>query len=419
MNLLANGRHLLQEHILLLAGIIIIIAFYSGRGIRTFKLPSLIGFILLGVVMGPSLLHIINDPVKFKLSFITDIALGFVALSIGIELSFTTLKRFGWGIISVILVESLAAFIVVLAGVYFLTGDLALALIFAAIAPASAPAGTVAIIHEYRAKGPLTKALYAVVGFDDGLGVIIFGFAAAIARSILLAETGTASPGFIAMMQAPFLEIILGLVVGITVSWLFSLLARRLSETSDVAILVFGMVLLLTGICQVLHLSLILTNMVAGLLIVNTQPERLISNIKARLPDLMPLLFILFFTLAGANLHISQIPALGILGVVYMITRTTGLMGGSYLGALIGKADPLIRKYVGMGILSQAGLAIGLALIVVHEFGGLGALGANGMTHGARIGATVLTTITATCIIFEIVGPILTKIALKKAGEIQ
>ena len=126
----------------------------------------------------------------------------------------------------------------------------------------------------------------------------------------------------------------------------------------------------------------------------------------------MPLLFVSFFALAGANLHINQLPSLGLLGLVYVICRTSGLMGGAWIGARVGKLEEKIQKYLGMGILSQAGVAIGLALIVKSEFGEYG-------EKGDALGVTVLTSVTATCIFFELIGPILTKIALTKAGEIK
>ena len=127
----------------------------------------------------------------------------------------------------------------------------------------------------------------------------------------------------------------------------------------------------------------------------------------------------LFFSLAGANLHIAALPSLGVLGIVYAAGRSVGLIGGARIGATIGKVNDMIRRYLGLGILSQAGVAIGLALIVKHEFGSLGPLTADGVHRGEVLGATVITTITATCIFFEIIGPILTKYALGKAGELN
>jgi Kef-type K+ transport system membrane component KefB len=386
---------------------------------KIFKLPSIIGYMLLGVALGPSLIHLITDDLAPDLGFISHIALGFVALSIGLELKISHLKRLGKGIILIILYESFGAFLVVFAVIFMLTGDLALSLLFAAIAPASAPAGTVAVIQEYKAKGPLTKALYAVVGFDDGLGIIIFGFASAFAQSILHHEAGDAGLSLMATILYPLKEVVLSVIVGIALAVLICFLIRRLKYATDIFILIFGFVFIGCGICELLGLSEILTIMVVGLVIINTQAESLAVKIQNELGQIMPLIFILFFTLAGANLRVNEIPALGILGICYILGRSAGLIIGSRLGGIAGKVEKKITNWIGLGILSQAGVAIGLSLLVKQEFAGIGKLLPEGITRGDSIGITVITTVTASCIFFEIIGPILTRIALQKAGEIN
>src|SRR6056297_2774270 len=199
---------------LLAVGIMTMAGLYFGKVTKYVKLPSIIGFMLVGVLLGPSLFNMLNEHMQNNLGFITEVALGFVAISIGLELKMTTLKQQGIAIIVIIITESLLAFTLVTLGVYWFTGDLALSLIFGAIAPASAPAGTVAIIQEYKARGSLTKALYSVVGFDDGLGIIIFGFAAAIAKNMLLAQTGEISGHFWMMLWHPFREILFSILFG-------------------------------------------------------------------------------------------------------------------------------------------------------------------------------------------------------------
>ncbi len=397
--------------VLLVVGIMTLAGLYLGKVTKYVKLPSIIGFMLVGVLLGPSLFNLISNSMQNKLDFITEVALGFVAISIGLELKMSTLKQQGISIVVIIITESLLAFTLVTLAMYWLTNDLALSLIFGAIAPASAPAGTVAIIQEYKARGSLTKALYSVVGFDDGLGIIIFGFAAAISKSLVEQATGAHAESFLTLITPPLVEVALSLFVGVVMALFFVFLARRLSSKRDLFILLFAIVFIVSGLSGPLHLSLILTNMVLGFVIVNTQANSLIKKIEDELSNVMPLLFVLFFVLAGANLHVAALPSLGLLGVVYIVSRIIGLAGGASLGATISKAEPKLRKYLGLGILSQAGVAIGLALIVKHEFSGLG-------EWGAEIGSTVITTVTATCIFFELIGPILTKIGLQKAGEI-
>lgn len=393
-------------------GIMIILAFYTGKSMKWIKLPTIIGFMIIGAILGPSVFNIIDDEFQHKLTFITDIALGFVALGIGLELSFKSLKKQGAGIIIVIFAESFAAFFVVTGLIYAFTKDLPLALIFGSIAPASDPAGTVAIIQEYKSKGPLTNALYSVVGFDDALGIIIFGFAAAFAKSLLGQEMGIDTGSILQLISTPLIEVGLSLVVGCVVSFLFSILSRKLSKNRDLFILLFGFILISSGLCKILNLSVILTNMVFGIVIVNTQKFTLIEKLHDELKKLMPLLFILFFTLAGANLHINAIPSLGLIGLLYFISRGTGLIGGAKIGSYLGRLPKNIKKYLGLGILSQAGVAISLGLVVKSDFAEFGA-------HGMQIGYTVITTVTVTSILFTIIGPILTKVALSKSGEIK
>jgi Kef-type K+ transport system membrane component KefB len=197
---------------------------------------------------------------------------------------------------------------------------------------------------------------------------------------------------------------------------LFYRLVRRLQSARDILIVVFGVILVCTGLSIRWHLSLIFTNMVVGFVLANARHESLLNRVTSPLLEVMPLLFVLFFCLAGAHLQLSTLPALGAIGVVYIIGRSAGLIGGARLGAKFGHVEEKVKKYVGLGILSQAGVAIGLSLIVKHEFTQLDAR--YHLPHAVEIGSSVLATITATCIFFEIIGPILTKVALKKAGEI-
>ena len=397
---------------LAILGLSVVAAIYLGRLVRKIGLPSLIGYMLLGTIVGVSVLGLLNDDSVDKLDFVTEIALGFVAFTIGSELSIRSLAKLGKGIILVILAESFLAFLAVAFFVYILTGDLPLSLIFGALAPASAPAGTVAVIQEYRARGKLTKALYAVVGFDDGLAIIIFGFAAAAARRLLQSEVSPVTGDFLSAVKQPLFELGLSLLVGLVVGVLFTILIRRFKSANEIPALIFGFIALAVGISIHYNLSLILTCMMLGFVLANMTSASIVRNVVGQLRSFMPLLFILFFFLAGAHLRLSVLPSLGLLGLVYVMSRTAGLMGGAWLGATLGRTDPVIRKYVGFGILSQAGVAIGLSLIVKQQLSALGSI------HALDIGTAVITTITATSVIFELVGPVTAKFALSRAGEI-
>ena len=399
-------------NMLAVVGLTILVAYYAGHLARRGRLPSLIGYMILGVVLGSSGLGVLDSVRVERLGFLTELALGFVALSIGMELSLRTLKHLGRSIVFIILAESFGAFLLVTLAIYLVTGDAALALIFGAMAPASAPAGTVAVIQECRARGSLTQALYAVVGFDDGLAIVIFGFAAALAKSLLSHEAALADGGMVSGLLTAARELGLSLCVGGVLGLALGALLQRIREKRDLLVLVFAAVLVGAGLSVQWHLSLILTNMVMGFVLVNRQRSDLVHDVAAQLLGIMPLLFIPFFCLAGAHLRMSALPALGLVGAVYIVARSCGLVGGAWVGATLGRAEAKLRKYVGFGILSQAGVAIGLSLVIARDFAEIGT------AHAQRISASVLTTVAATCIFFEIVGPILAREALRRAGEI-
>ena len=405
--------------VLLVTGGTTLLGFYLGKSMKYLKLPSIVGCMIIGMILGPSFLNIMTDSLQENLSFITELALGFVALSIGLELSIKSLKNQGIGIVAVIFAESFGAFLVVAAGVYVLTKNAPLALIIGSLAPASDPAGTIAVIKEYKTRGELTKALYAVTGFDDGLAIIIFGFAASMAKMLMM-KNGESI--FIDLLE-PLKEIVFSFIVGLIISGVITFLIRKLKNTSDVLILVFACVMITNGISTLLHLSLILTNMIIGITIINTQKQEIVHKLEEQLSNIMPLFFVLFFAIAGAHLHVAVLPAMGILGIVYITGRALGLIGGAYLGGFVGNLPEEVRKNVGLGILCQAGVAIGLALIIKQDFAGLGPMTRNAagkLVHmGDYIGSTSITLVAATSIFFLVVGPICAKIALVKGGEIK
>ncbi|MFQ5867397.1 MAG: cation:proton antiporter [bacterium] len=391
---------------LLIIGSILIIGIIGAALVRRIKLPSVAGWLIIGVILGPSVLKLISPELLDELGFISDIALGLIGVIIGLEITIGTLKKLGSGIISIILFESFGAFLLVLLGVYLLTHNLPLSLIFASLAPASAPAGTVAVLDEYKAKGPLTKALLVTVGADDALAIMIFVFASSYAKILISGE----KLSVLVTIGKPLLEIILAVGIGGTIGWALGFFSQKIRTDEVLLPVSLGAILICVGLSKLMHFSLILANVVGGIILVNTFP-RISIRISKNLESFIPPLYVCFFALAGAHLDLKLLLTLGVLGVVYTVCRSGGLIGGARIGAIIGKEPPVIKKYLGFGILSQAGVAVGLAYLVVREFVPLGAV-------GKGIATLAITTIAATTIIFEIIGPIGTKFAITKAGEI-
>ncbi len=387
-------------------GIAILLGFIGGKISNKVKFPAVIGYILAGLLLGPSFLNLFHEAFLENLGLISDLTLGLVAFIIGSELRLGILRNVGKGILVIILAESLFAFFAVFALIYVLTHKLYLALLFGAMAPASAPAGTVVVLQEYKAKGPLTNALLAVVGLDDGLAILIYAFAAALARISI----SSAHVSLGAAVGAPLLEIAGALVLGGVLGLVLAVAAKKIVSKQELLILTLAAVFLCVGLSNMFHFSLILSNLAFGMIIANTY-LRTSRRAYDAIHGIAPPLYVLFFVLAGAHLQIRLLPAMGLIGVLYIIGRSLGLIGGAWFGATVSGAHENIRKYLGLGILSQAGVAIGLALLVGREFADMNDV-------GKEVSRLVINTIAATTIFFEIVGPLTTRFAITRAGEI-
>ncbi len=394
--------------LLFLIGTAIFLGFAGGKIFNKIKFPAVVGYIVVGIFLGPSLFNIFSIKLVDKMGILSDFALGLVAFSIGNELRIGVLRKMGMGIISIILAESLGAFLIVGLGVYFLTHELYIALIFGALAVASAPAGTWIVLREYKARGPLTNTTLAVVGLDDGLAIIIYGFAAGIAR-VLIEHKDKLSiqNSFIWPLMESGGAIILGVIIGAVLIYIM----RKLHDKDDYFKLSIAGIMVCTGLANIFHLSVILANLFLGLTMANIF---LMTSRKAveSVSKLAPTVYIVFFVLAGAHLQIGLLPKMGLLGLIYIVGRIIGKLSGAYLGTTLAKAEEKVRKYLGLALLSQAGVAVGLAILVGRTFGQMG-------PEGAYLAKLAINTIAATTIIFEIIGPITTKIAITKAGEIN
>lgn len=391
---------------ILFLGIIIIVGYIGGKLSNRFKFPAVIGYLLAGLLLGPSVLNILKIEHIHQMGLISDIALGVVAFTIGSELRIGVLRKLGKGIVTVVFTESFFAFFAVLALVYFFTHKIYIALLLAAMAPASAPAGTVVVLQENKAKGPLTNALLTVVGLDDGLAIMIYAFAACMAKIAISQEHMQIKE----MIGRPVIEILGAIILGSLLGLILNFFIRRMRAKTEILIAAIGFVFVCSGLANFFNFSLILANLALGMLIANTflKGSRRAYEV---LYFVTPPLYILFFVLAGAHLQLSYLPKIGVIGLLYIIGRSFGLISGAWFGATIMKMHKNIRKYLGLGILSQAGVAIGLSIMVGREFSNLNDI-------GNQVATLVINTVAGTTIFFELVGPLTTKFAIKMAGEI-
>jgi len=256
------------------------------------------------------------------------------------------------------------------------------------------------VVREYKAKGKFTDILLGVVAIDDAWCLIVFALSLAISKVISL----HISNGFIfrAILTA-LIEILGTFILGGLTSFLITFFSKYLKTQTELLIYTLGVVFLNTGLALHLHLSVLLANMFLGAVLVNLNRESF--KFFDILKSIDSPLYLLFFVLAGVNLEINLLTKIGIIGIIYIVFRIIGKVSGSFLGGYMGKVDPQIKKYIGLGLLPQAGVALGCALMAKDSF--------------PQIGGIPFSTIVATTVVYELIGPACTRLALKKAGELK
>ena len=384
-------------NVLLLIGIAMAAGLLVSRAARAVKLPNVTAFLVAGLIIGPCVAGIISKEQAASLGVISEAALGFIAYAIGGEFKLSYLKKIGKAPLTITAFQGLATAVCVDAGLILLGFDVPLSLLLGAIALATAPAATLMVVRQYKAHGPVTQMLLPVVAMDDALGLMVFSVSASVAQGMLGGEITAQS-----MLLTPLIEILGSVLLGAALGWVLAFGARFFASRGNKLALSIALVLAGVGLCDMLNLSSLLVCMMIGAVMVNVSQQH--EVLMEQCDRFTPPLFLLFFVLSGADLDLSVLPSVGVIGILYLALRSLGKWGGTMLGALCVHADGNIRKYLGLTLLPQAGVAIGMASLVSARF--------------PTLGAQVNTIVLAGVLVFELAGPIITKIALTKAGEI-
>ncbi|MBP5618550.1 MAG: cation:proton antiporter [Clostridia bacterium] len=369
-----------------------------GRLAKLCKLPNVTGYLVGGLVLGPSVLGLVPADALAGMDLLSDLALGFIAFSIGNEFKLSYFKRVGATPIVIAVLESLLAVVAVAGGLMLAGFEVSFALVLGSIAAATAPAATIMVIKQYKAKGPMTETLLSVVAIDDATALIFFSLCVAVAGA-MNGKAGSLSQSLL----SPLVEIGGAILLGFALGLLFLLPLRWFKKDGNRLALIFGFVLAGVGLANLLNVSALLLCMAMGAALANFSKD--VDHILKLTDGVTPPLFLLFFVTSGAELQLGVLPSIGVAGVLYVTLRVVGKLGGAGLGGVLCKAEPSIKKYLGLALVPQAGVAIGLSLAatrVVPEY-------------GSQIRAIIL----CATLIYEMVGPALSKLSLKKAGEIK
>jgi len=382
-------------------GFILFTGLLSAKIIKKIKFPAVTAYLLLGILIGPSVLKLVSESILGSSGLISNIVLGIIAFGIGQNFSRFHLRHIGKSIIWISILEACGAWVLVTSVFYFLLRQpFYISLIFGAIASATAPAATVMVVREYRARGNFTDTLLGVVAIDDAWCLIIFAISLAISQAIYAHAVATSF--LVKVFFNALLNISGSFILGAFMAILLSIFYRIVRTQAELLILTLGLIFLNIGIAIWLNLSVLLSSMFLGAVLVNL--NRYSFKFFDSLKMIDSPLFLLFFVLAGANLEIGILSKISLIGFSYLIFRVAGKMLGANLGAKISNATNSVRKYLGYALIPQAGVALGCALIIKGDF--------------PQVGNMIFTTIVATTVIYELIGPLCTKYALRKAEDI-
>ena len=376
-------------------------ALLLSRLVRYVHLPNVTAYLVAGLLLGP-VFGVLPSATTKALGILSDVALGFIAYSIGAEFKMSYLKQIGAKPIVITCLESACASLFVFLALWAFRQPIPMCLTLAAIAAATAPAATLMVVRQYHADGPVCRMLLPVVAMDDATGLMLY---AVLSKLALTLDGKGGSLSVMDLLVLPLCQIIASLALGFVIGALLSYVLRFFHSRGNKLSLTLCAVFVGVGLSatNVLNLSSLLVCMMIGAAMVNLYPK---SDSMLEVCDrFTPPLFMLFFVLSGAALDFSVLRQVGLVGVIYVVVRVLGKAFGATVGAKIEHCDRNIVRWLGLTLVPQAGVAIGMARLALQDL----------PEYGAMINAVVL----AGTLIYELTGPLITKFALTRAGEIQ
>ena len=366
--------------ILVSLSVMLLAGFLVTRLTKLCKLPNVTGYIIAGILIGPSLLGAVPQTLIGNMSFVSDIALAFIAFGVGKFFKLDVLKATGKSTVVITLFESMLPGILVFLMSFFIFGmDLGFSLVLGAISTATAPASTMMTINQYHARGHFVDTLLQTVALDDAICLLVFSVAAAVASST---ENGS---------------------VGALCGFILSKLLTPARSKDNRLILAVAMLLGISGVCSAVGISPLLSCMVFGAVYINLTSD---SEIFHQINGFTPPIFSLFFIVSGMNLDLNALKTFGLLGFAYFIIRIVGKYIGAFAGCAVMNESKNTRNYLGFALIPQAGVAIGLAFL-------------GSRLLPAEMGQLLLTVILASSVLYELVGPVCAKFAILRSGSVK
>lgn len=380
--------------------IVMIVGIVGGKIANIFKLPNVSGYLVAGLFLGPSFFKFVSAGDTETLSIISELALAIIAFSIGSEFIIKDMRKLGKSIVIITLAEVVFAIGAVFFIMFFVfKQSFAFSIVIGAMSAATAPAATLLVMRQYNAHGPVTRTILPVVALDDVFGIIAFGIAMSLAKLSISTEAFSLSQ----MIIDPMVEIGGSIVLGFILGLILTAVSKRSKGRDELQVASLAAIGIATGLSTILALSPLLTCIMMGTTLVNMMQNS--NRVFESVNDFASPVYVLFFTLAGASLDLSIFVQIGMMGVAYVIARASGKMFGAWVGAKSVNADPMVTKYLGLGLLPQGGISIGLLVLVRQQL----------PQYAMAISSIIMFSV----LIYEVSGPIFAKIAIEKAGEID
>ncbi len=400
---------------LLETGIIILFGFLCGELAKRAKLPKVSGYIVAGILLNPDITGVISIEFINGSSILINIALAFITFSIGGSLSWKKIRESGKMVLVLTTLEAMFAFFAVtimsFIAIYYIFNlvstwqlSLAMSLILGALAAPTDPSATLAVKNEYHAKGLVSSTVLEIAAFDDIFGIILYTLSVAVAATFM----GDVPMETLDVVKDLSLTIGGSIIIGIIAGWMFNVSTKIFNKESagELIVLISGFLIVIYGISSMFRFDELLTTMTLGVMIVNFNPQKdRIFDIIEQYTD--ELIFVIFFTLSGLHLQFSSISGSLIIIAFFVMARFAGKFSGIYTGAVLTNAPVPVRKFTAGGLFPQGGIVIGLALLLTKN------------KAFDQISNSVVGIVIGAAVIHEILGPIIAKYFLRKAGDIK
>jgi Kef-type K+ transport system membrane component KefB len=381
--------------------IILFTGFLVTRLTKLLKLPNVTAYIIAGILLGPWVLGAVQPDIVSHMSFLSDVALSFIAFGVGRYFSIATLKATGKKVFLITVLESVLAGILVTLVIGFCFPDKgwSFALLLGAIATATAPASTMMTIRQYQAKGEFVNILLEVVSLDDAVCLICY----TLAITVINSTQGGGSANTLTDIVMPIVWNVVFIAVGLLFGWIHSKLMSPKRSTDNRLILTLAMLLTIDGACAIVGISPLMACMVFGATYINIKKDQVLyTQMDAFAPPIM----CIFFVMSGMNMDFGEFAIVGTIGVIYFLIRIIGKYAGAWFGCRIYREEPKVRNYLGLALIPQAGVAIGLAVLGKRML-------------PTEIGDEFYAIIICSSVLYEMIGPGLAKLALVKSGAIS